>query len=254
MRNVDEVDGVDGVDGVDKMDKRHERQSGPFPEVLVILGTDAAGKNHVAEALARTLIRSGRRVEPREGWFSKAPTAAEAEKGAMSLFQEQLFLSTFGVNQYLIPSLIALLVRRDLRRFRKPDHPLIVVSHTGLRILAFYLGHRFRRIDDIRIPAFLDLALRAILPVTRAKAIVLDIDDHIRRQRISRRTRGGDVDPFDRYMARDSVRSERIENIMVWLGRTYLNAVRIENNDLDEGELMIEVFKAIQSSDNDQTK
>lgn len=241
------VDRVDLVDGVDKMDERHERQSGPFPEVLVILGTDAAGKNHVAEALASMLARSGRRVELREGWFSKIPTAAEAEKSALSLFQEQLFLSTFGINQYLIPSLIALLIKRDLRRFRKPDHPLIVVSHTGLRILAFYLGHRFRRIDDIRMPAFLDLALRTILPVTRAKAIVLDIEDHIRRQRIARRTRGGDVDPFDRYMARDSVRSERIESIMVWLGRTYLNAVKIENNDLSEAELRDEVLRAVRS-------
>ncbi len=238
---------MDLVDGVDKMHARHERQSGPFPEVLVILGTDAAGKNHVAEALASMLAHFGRRVELREGWFSKTPTAAEAEKGALSLFQEQLFLSTFGVNQYLIPSLIALLVKRDLRRFQKPDHPLIVVSHTGLRILAFYLGHRFRRIDDIRIPAFLDLALRAILPVTHAKAIVLDIEDHIRRQRIAHRARGGGVDPFDRYMARDSARSERIESIMVWLGRTYLNAVKIENNDLSEAELRDEVLRAVRS-------
>lgn len=236
---------MDFVDLVDRMDERLERQSGSFPEVLVILGTDAAGKNHVADVVARALARSGRRVELREGWFSKPPTPVEAEKGALSLFQEQLFLSTFGINRYLIPSLITLLVKRDLRRFRKPDHPLIVVSHTGLRILAFYLGHRFRRLEDIRMPAFLDLTLRALLPVTRAKAIVLDIDDHIRRQRIARRTRGGDVDPFDRYMARDSARSERIENIMVWLGQTYLNAFRIENNDLDEAELTGEVFRAI---------
>ncbi len=99
------------------------------------------------------------------------------------------------------------------------------------------------------MPAFLDLALRAFLPVTRAKAIVLDIDDQFRRQRTAKRTRGGGVDPFDRYMARDSARSERIENIMVWLGRTYLNAVKIENNDLEEGEVTGEVFKAIQSSE-----
>jgi hypothetical protein len=243
------MDGVDWVDEVDKVDERDERLLAAFPETLVILGTDAAGKNHVAEVVARMLTRSGRRVEIREGWFSKTASADKAEKGALSLFQEQLFLSTFGINRYLIPSLITLLIRRDLRRFKQPDHPLIVVSHTGLRILAFYLGHRFRRLDDIRIPAFLDLALRAILPVTRAEAIVLDIEDHIRRQRIARRTSGGDVDPFDRYMARDSARSERIENIMVWLGRTYLNAVKIENNDLDEAELTAAVLKAIRLSE-----
>ncbi len=247
---MSKVDRVDSVDGMDSMDEQHERQLGHFPEVLVILGTDAAGKNHVADVVARALARSGSRVELREGWFSKPPTPAEAEKGTLSLFQEQLFLYTFGINRYLIPSLITLLIKRDLRHFRRPDHPLIVVSHTGLRILAFYLGHRFRRINDIRMPAFLDLALRAILPVTRAKAIVLDIDDHIRRQRIAKRTRGGDVDPFDRYMARDSARSERIENIMVWLGRTYLNAVKIENNDLDEAELTDQIFKAIGQTEN----
>jgi hypothetical protein len=243
------VDGVDGVDKVDRVDEQQGRRWKAFPEVLVILGTDAAGKNHVAEVVARTLTRSGRRVELREGWFSKTPTAVEAEKGALSLFQEQLFLSTFGINQYLIPALIALLIKRDLRRFRKPGHPLIVVSHTGLRILAFYLGHRFRRLEEVRMPLFLDLALRTILPVTGATTIVLDIEDHIRRQRIARRTRGGDVDPFDRYMARDSARSERIENIMVWLGRRYLNAVKIENNDLSEAELTAAVLKAIRPSE-----
>lgn len=229
---------------MDKVDDPQKRNPAYFPDVFLILGTDAAGKNHLANVAARMAIKSAGRVEIREGWFSKSPTVAETEKGALSLFQEQLFLSTFRINQYLIPSLIAVLIQRDLRRFKKPDCPLIVVSHTGLRILAFYLGHRFFKMEDVRIPAFLDRALRAILPGTGASSIVLDIEDHIRSQRIARRIQNGNVDPFDRYMAMDSTRSERIEAIMVWLSQKYLNALKIDNNDLSDAELTAAVSYA----------
>jgi len=39
-------------------------------------------------------------------------------------------------------------------------------------------------------------------------------------------------------------RSERIESFLVWLGRRYLNAVVIENNDLDDAELTLRIQAA----------
>ncbi len=45
-------------------------------------------------------------------------------------------------------------------------------------------------------------------------------------------------------MAKDAVRSERIENFLVWIGEKYLNAVVIENDDLNETELFDRISEA----------
>ncbi len=217
------------------------------PGVLLVLGTDASGKNHVANLIVSMLERSGRRVEKREGGFSKRRTDATSseDKGPIRLLLEQSFLTTFPVNRGWLPLLLTALIARDLKRFRPVEGTtVLVISHTALRILAFILGHRFRRTGEIRIPRHLDLVLRHMVPVTGAKTIVLDIADEIRRKRIDLRRRSGTMDNFDRYMALDPVRSERIEHFLVWLAKRYLNAVVIENDDLDDAALTTEVLRA----------
>ncbi len=220
------------------------------PDPILILGTDAAGKDHLANLLIREYKAAGRPVEARKGWFSEPPrpetTTTLEDKSRAALAGEAVFLKSFRANRVLIPAVLTLLVRRDLRAFRHPGTRLIVVSHTGLRVLAFYLGHRFPTADAIRVPAHLDRALRAIPRITRARTVALDIDDAIRQTRIARRRGVGKMDPFDRYMAGNSHLSERIEGYLVRLGQIYLDAVRVENNDLSDAELLAQVERALE--------
>jgi len=67
----------------------------------------------------------------------------------------------------------------------------------------------------------------------------------IRHHRIAHRAKHGNIDNFDRYMAQDTIRSERIESFLVWLAKNYLDAEIIENNDLNDAELakLIEAAK-----------
>ncbi len=71
-----------------------------------------------------------------------------------------------------------------------------------------------------------------------------------KKGRIARRISSGTVDNFDRYMAEDEVRSERIESFLVWLARKYLDAVVIENNDLMDADLSDAVCEAFFSFKN----
>ncbi len=210
-------------------------------EVLLILGTDLAGKDHFANVLTDAAGLAGIAVERRRGRFSGRPDARRTSegKGVVKLCMEWIFLATLPIYCRLVPYVIAVLVRCDLVLYRAPkDVSLIVVSHTGLRLLAFALGHIFDNVEDIRLPAAVDAALRTLAPVTGAHTVVLDVDHEVRAARLEERSRRGTVDFFDSYMEKDPVRSERIESFLVWLGMTYLGAVRIENNNLSEAELL----------------
>ena len=114
---------------------------------------------------------------------------------------------------------------------------VLVVSHTAIRLLAFALGHLFDRAEDIHLPAFTVRALHAIA-ATGLRCVVLDIDHAIRAERLAQRNTRGTLDYFDRYMGSDPQRSERIEEFLVWIGRTHLGAVRVENNNLSDAELL----------------
>lgn len=223
------------------------------PNPLLILGTDASGKNHIANFIAQMLESSGFKVEKRESGFSSAVTNAESseDKGPLALLKEKVFILTFPINKYILPFLITFLILIDLKKYSPSEKISIVISHTPIRVLTFYLGHIFHREQDIRLPLFLEKALKAILSKTLAKTIVLDIDDSVRKARIAKRTHRGKVDYFDRYMANDGVRSERIENFLVWISIRYLNAVKIDNNDLTDAELEIEIRKAFQKFQKD---
>ena len=211
------------------------------PEILLILGTDLAGKDHFANVISDAAAVAGIRVERRRGRFSgRADTRRTSEgKGAVKLCLEWLFLATLPLYCRLLPYLIAFLIRCDLRLFRAPaGDSILVVSHTALRLLAFALGHIFERVEDIRLPGVVDTTLRRVVPATGVRTIVLDIDHEVRAARMKERLQRGTVDFFDRYMEKDAHRSERIEGFLVWLGIAYLGAVRVENNNLSDAELL----------------
>lgn len=211
------------------------------PEILLILGTDLAGKDHFANVLTDAAAVAGIRVERRRGRFSARPDTRRTSegKGFVKLCLEWIFLATLPLYCRLVPYVIALLIRCDLWRFRPPANgPVLVVSHTALRLLAFALGHIFERAEDIRLPAMVDATLRTLVPATRVRTLVLDVDHEVRTARMRERLQRGTVDFFDRYMEKDPLRSERIEGFLVWLGITYLGAVRVENNNLSDAELL----------------
>ncbi len=211
-----------------------------FPHTLLILGTDMAGKDHCANVVADAAQAAGIRLERRRGSLSARPNQQRSseEKGLIRLWLERAFLATLFLHCRLLPWLTTLLIVLDLRRFQRPDQAsVLVVSHTAIRLLAFALGHLFARVEDIRLPAMTMRALHAIA-ATGLRCVVLDIDHAIRAERLAQRNTRGTLDYFDRYMGSDPQRSERIEEFLVWIGLTYLGAVRVENNNLSDTELL----------------
>lgn len=217
----------------------------PPPSVLLILGTDAAGKDYVADFLVRRWQARGHLLEKRAGAFAGAAVDARsssARKGRWGRFQERVFLTLFPLVRPLTPYLAQKLLARDQQRFRPADRPLVVVSHTALRLLAFAYGPI---IPPPPLSPALGQALHALQATTRATAIVLDIDPAIRQQRIAARVRQGTVDPFDQYMQADVERAERIERYLVTLAIEYLQAGVIENNHLTDDALEMALADAL---------
>jgi thymidylate kinase len=211
----------------------------PPPAVLLILGTDAAGKDYVADFLIRRWQAAGYAVEKRAGRFSASAVddrSSSERKGRWGRFQEQVFLNLFPLLRPLLPAVAWLLLARDRRRVRPSAVPLVVVSHTALRLLALVLGQQRKGWAALACRPALERALRAVLPPDTT-VVVLDVAPATRHRRIAARIRSGTVDPFDRYMIADPDRAERIERCLVELATRYLNAAVIENDDLDDAAL-----------------
>ncbi len=217
-----------------------------IPDSLVIVGSDASGKNHVANVAAELIENAGCQVEKREGWFSrKASDVVTSEgKSAFKLLIEWLFIATVPMTRHVMSEVLSVLVRWDLKNFRKSDKKIIVISHTPLRVLAFYLGHRHEHPGRFVLPRHLHSALSAIQPITGAKAIALNIGHETRKNRIAKRMQRGLVDQFDRYMVRNGHLSVRIEDILVELSEKYFGAYRILNDDSEEELLRQQIAKA----------
>ena len=212
-----------------------------LPPVLLILGTDLAGKDHFANVLTDAAVAAGILVERRRGSLSARPDHRRTSegKGLLNLWMEWTFLATLPLHCRFLPYLISLLILMDIKRFRPPScGSLLVVSHTPIRLLAFALGHLFDTLEEIKMPVVVEKALRAVACKTKAQTVVLDIHHDIRMERMQLRLQRGTGDYFDRYMSDDPIRSERIENFLVFIGVTYLGAVRIENNNLSDAELL----------------
>ncbi len=214
-----------------------------FPDVILLLGTDASGKDHVAVIIEAMIRRAGGTVEKRRRFFSGKVTreASSTGKSGLDTFQEILFLSLYTLLAPLLPRLIDLVIRRDLRRFSPPAGKLVVVGHNALRGLAFHFGHR-RTTGPVDLPPYLQRTFARLREETHAHIIVLDVEDHIRKRRIAERLATGRADRFDRYMAADGRRSERIEACLVDLVCRHLGGVLIANNDLGDEELQSQIL------------
>lgn len=220
----------------------------PPPAVLLILGTDAAGKDYVADFLIRHWQTAGYAVEKRAGWFSASAVderSSSERKGAWGRFQEQAFLWGFPLLRPWLLNVAGWLLAWDRRRFRPAAQPLVVVSHTALRLLALTQG---QSVTPPPLPPAIRKTLRALRETTQATVIVLDVDPDTRQRRIAARIQSGHVDPFDRYMLADRARAERIEGCLVQLAVESWQARVMQNNDLDAPALAAALARALHST------
>jgi thymidylate kinase len=213
----------------------------------VILGTDAAGKDHVADLLIQRWEALGHRVEKRAGSFSAVAAdrrSSSDRKGPFDRAMERLFLTFFPLLRPLLAIVLPLMIRRDLRRFRHPDHPVLLVSHTALRLLAFSEAWRPSRTGNPR--PFVS-ALARELTKTGATFLMLTLAPSIREQRIQRRMDNLTADPFDHLMVRDPQLANRFQQQFTALAVESLGAQIIENNNLGPEALERELIRAMQS-------
>lgn len=226
--------------------KQTQESAAWIPRVILLLGTDASGKNHVARLWARKIREQGLDLVVRESWLcgDEAEQSCHDDKSGLSLFAERAFLKCYPLLKWMVPLVLTILLRWDAFRFKHINAHLLIVSNSALRILAFYLGQNRGYHANHRVPRYLEKALGKLQEVSGARVIVLDVDDETRQQRIQARLDAGSVDPFDLFMAADSERSERIEDCLVALCKDYYDAYLLENNDLGDDELWQALQKA----------
>ncbi len=208
--------------------------------MILVLGTDASGKDHVANILMHMIGEAGGATEKRQRYFSGKPTTAESSegKGGFETFQEKIFLSLYKPLSFFLPLLLCLVTLWDLRQFALPEgKKVVVIGHNCFRAMGFYLSHKFSSAEEIRLPWYVVKVLEKVLVKTNVHVIALDVEDHIRKKRIAKRVAEGAEDEFDKYMHSDGDRSEHIESCLVQLACKYLNGKLIENNDLTDEEL-----------------
>ncbi|MGB0867767.1 MAG: hypothetical protein ACPGSC_14745, partial [Granulosicoccaceae bacterium] len=206
------------------------------PKIL-ILGTDAAGKNYVGQLILRQLRAAGLPAAFRERRLSGRDNGGvEKDKSAFGHLAEWAFVRTYPLTQVLMPWVVDILLQLDLVRTKSGEQAEIIVSHTALRLAAFDLGHKYACVSQVQVPARTQKLLRQLYRRLDGDTIVLDIAHATRRQRVQ--ARGDTSDPFDRYLAARPELSERIEACMVHLATEHLDASLIENNDLSEQELL----------------
>lgn len=215
-----------------------------FPDVILLLGTDAAGKDYVANILSEMIHEAGGDVQKRRGFFSSksSRTKDSTRKSLLSHAQEILFLALYPWVGALLPLMLTGLIRLDMRRYVKTDKKLIVVGHHGLRALAFHLGYSSKSRNSFAVPEHLKKAFQLMQRKTQAHIIVLDVHNDVRRRRLLSRAEKGKHDYFDRYMLAHSARSERIEACLVRVASELFGGTLLENNDLGETDLRRRLF------------
>lgn len=210
-----------------------------LPDIIVIIGTDAAGKDHVANIVEQMILEEGGLVEKRKRYLTGKLTtkSSSSEKSALELFLENVFLWFFPRLGFILPPILTAILRRDIARLSPIDKKIIIVGHNCLRGLAFYWGHSDTDHTNIRPSRTLQKAFNSMNTIPGLHTLVLDVENDIRKKRIAAREKKNEADNFDRYMAANPARSEQIEDVLVWLTTTYLDGQLIINNDISETQI-----------------
>ncbi|NCC04536.1 MAG: hypothetical protein EOM37_10955 [Proteobacteria bacterium] len=210
-----------------------------FPDVILVIGTDASGKDHVTNILENMIREAGGEVEKRKRFFCGATTKEvySTNKGFLDRAQEALFLAFYPFVGRLMPLIFSLWTRRDAIRFRGPRKKLIIVGHNGLRALAFYWARQTTPRGELLVSDSLRHTFSLVKEKTGAHVLVLDVDHSVRQQRINARVEKGLADRFDLYMLENPERSEAIEACLVKGAQELWDAKLLINNDLTDEEL-----------------
>jgi len=208
-----------------------------MPDVILLIGTDASGKDHIAGVLEKMIEEGGGCVEKRKRSFSGPVTqeTSSANKGLADRIQESLFLTLYPLCGRALPWLFCAWTRLDLMMFRPPHKKLIVVGHNGLRAMAFHWARHASKTGGL--PPVSSSAYRSFARLrqqTGAHAIVLDVDHAVRHKRIQERVAKDVADRFDLHMLENPSFSEHVEASLVKGAQGLLNAELIINNDLKE--------------------
>ena len=196
--------------------------------LVLILGTDASGKDHVARLVMRHLQGVGIFLEKRRGWLSAPACAADSSehKGPGRLFAERLFLRIYPLIAWALPTALTLCILADVLIYRTlRRRPVMLVSHTALRLLAFHMGHD----DAFRMPAHLEKSL-AKLRGLGLQTLFVTTERHVRLGRIQDRIRRDKVDHFDLYMADRPHHGERVTDALERIAVDFLHAHTIRND------------------------
>jgi thymidylate kinase len=232
-------------------EKKHspcsKRTEHSFPRTILIVGTDASGKDHIANIIEKSLHESGQATERRKRFLCGKITRERSSTGknSLELFGERCFLFLFPWFSALFTRAIIWILEKDLRNYLSGEKTVIVVGHNCLRGLAFLWGTAYEKFEEVPIPPRLIRLLDKMRSIPDLCTFVLDVEDDLRKKRIVQREQSGEIDHFDRYMAADGNRSEQIERFLVHLTRTYLDGHLIENNDLSEQEIQEIFFESI---------
>ncbi len=211
-----------------------------IPDTIVLLGTDASGKDFIAEQLQKMIAEEGVVVEKRKRFLSGSVTAetSSTKKGFLDTLQEKAFLTLYPHMGPLLPFLLGQLILMDLRRFKKPGgKKLLVVGHNALRALAFHFGQTEKTANAFNVPPYLDRILSKLKDDSGACFIVLDVAADVRAARLKMRAKASEMDLFDKYMHDDPARSERIEDCLIRLVTEKLGGSLMMNNDPNEPEI-----------------
>jgi hypothetical protein len=199
-----------------------------LPRLVLILGTDASGKDHVARLALAHLQGAGVCLEKRRGWLSAPACAADSSehKSSGRLFAERLFLRIYPLIAWALPTALTLCILADALIYRLARRkPAMVVSHTALRLLAFHMGHE----DTFHMPIRLGKAL-ATLRGQELRTLFVTTERHVRMGRIHDRIQRNKVDNFDLYMFKRPRHGERVTDALERIAVEHLRARTIPND------------------------
>lgn len=211
-----------------RADASEEVKEKGLPRLVLILGTDASGKDHVARLVLTHLRKAGVFLEKRRGWLSAPACVADSSehKGSGRLFAERLFLRIYPLIAWALPTALSLCILADALVYRLARRkPAMVVSHTALRLLAFHMGHE----DAFRMPVHLGKAL-ATLRGQGLQTLFVTTERHVRLGRIHDRIQRNKVDNFDLYMAKRPRHGERVTDALQRIAMEHLQARTIRND------------------------
>jgi hypothetical protein len=224
-----------------------------IPDVVLFLGLDAAGKDHVANILTDMIEETGKAVEKRRSFLCgrRSFTKDSSKKTLVAMVRQKLFLSFHGPFAPFVPPVLNWLLKRDISKYAPPQSKLVVVGHHAIKALAFSLAKTCHGSQDFAISPSIENTLRQLREKTKAHVVMVEVDPRIRAQRIKRRIEAGCYNDIDLFISRQPMQAKRIEEKLSYVAREILGGVRLVNNNLPDAQLktaLIEGFVTTQPS------